>query len=125
MADEKGHPSINLPVAFTMLASMSMTIKDVYRYSDRLDTDCDDQDISKQTLMMVDNRPAEIRTLYKDAIYGFFFYLDRVSTKESYMPAVHLATVLLKMYSDLEAYYFDNHKGNKAVNLTEDKKNIH
>ena len=34
VADEKGHPIINLPVAFTMLASMSMTIKDVYRYSE-------------------------------------------------------------------------------------------
>ena len=75
--------------------------------------------------MMVDNRPAEIRALYKDAIYDFFFYLDRVFTKECYMPAVHLATVLLKMYSDLEAYYYDNHKGPKAVNLAEEKKNTH
>ena len=83
MADEKGHPSINLPVAFTMLASMTMTVKDVYRFSAKLDTDCDDDDISKQTLMMVDNRPAEIRAIYKDAIYVFFFYLDRVFTQES------------------------------------------
>ena len=41
------------------------------------------------------------------------------------MPPAHLATVLLKMYSDLEAYYYDNHKGPKAVNLAEEKKNIH
>ena len=75
--------------------------------------------------MMVDIRPAEIRALYKDAIYDFVFYLDREFTKESYMPALHLATVLLKMYSDLEAYYYDNHKGPKAVNLAEEKKNIH
>ena len=71
---------------------------------------------------MVDNRPAEIRALYKDAIYDFFFYLDRVFTKESYIPAVHLATVLLKMYSDLEACYYSKQKGPKAVNLTEEKK---
>ena len=58
---------------------------------------------------MVDNRTAEIRALYKDAIYDFFIYLNREFTKACYMPAVHLATVLLKMYSDLEAYYYDNH----------------
>ena len=72
---------------------------------------------------MVDNRTAEIRALYKEAIYDFFTYLDREFTKESCMPAVHLATVLLKMHSDLEACYHNNHKGPKAVNLTEDKKN--
>ena len=33
VADKKGHPIINLPVAFTMLASMTMTVKDVYRFS--------------------------------------------------------------------------------------------
>ena len=71
---------------------------------------------------MVDNRPAEIRALYKDAIYDFFYYLDRVFTKECYMPAVHLATVLLKMYSDLEACYYGKQKGAKASNLSEEKK---
>ena len=73
--------------------------------------------------MMVDNRTAEIRALYKDAIYDFFFYLDREFTKESCMPTFHLDTVLLKMYSDLEACYYNNHKGPNAVNLTEDRKN--
>ena len=75
--------------------------------------------------MMVDNRTAEIRALYKDAIYDFFYNLDREFVNENCMPAVHLATVLLKMHSDLEACYYNNQKVPKAVNLTEDKKNIH
>ena len=71
---------------------------------------------------MVDNRPAEIRAFYKDAIYDFFYLLRREFTEESCMPAVHLATVLLKMYSDLEACYYGKQKGAKAVNLSEEKK---
>ena len=74
---------------------------------------------------MVDNRPAEIRAFYKDAIYDFYYLVDKEYTKESCMPADHLATVLLKMYSDLEACYYSKQKGPKAVNLTEEKKNIH
>ena len=72
--------------------------------------------------MMVDNRPAEIRAFYKDAIYDFFYLLNKEFTEESCMPAVHLATVLLKMYSDLEACYYSKQKGPKAVNITEEKK---
>ena len=71
---------------------------------------------------MVDNRPAEIRAFYKDAIYDFYCLVDKEYTKESCMPAVHLATVLLKMYSDLEACYYGKQKGAKAVNLSEEKK---
>ena len=49
--------------------------------------------------------------------------MNREYVKDRYMLPAHLATVLLKMHSDLEACYRSKKRGAKAVNLTEDKKN--
>ena len=102
---------------------MTLTVKRVYRFSTNLDTGCDAEDICDQTLLMRDNRTVDVRALYKDAIYDFFFYLDRAYVNDRYMPPAHLATVLLKMHSDLLANYHSKKKGPKAVYLTDDKKN--
>ena len=73
--------------------------------------------------MMVDNRILDIRALYKTAIYDFLYtYLPKNYIEDRYMPHAHLATVLLKMYKELESLYHEKKKGPKAINLSAEKK---
>ena len=68
--DINGCPRWNLKA----IGSRTFTVKDVYRYSHKLETACAHPDINHQTLTMVDNRTSEIRSLYKCAIYQFIHY---------------------------------------------------
>ena len=72
-----GRPRWNLTAVIALIASRTFTVKDVYRYSHKLETACADPDINHQALMMVDNRTSEIRSLYKVAIYEFLEWMEK------------------------------------------------
>ena len=75
--DINGCPRWNLKAVIALIASRTFTVKDVYRYSHKLETACADPDINHQALMMVDNRTSEIRSLYKVAIYEFLEWMEK------------------------------------------------
>ena len=104
--DDSGITRINVKPAFALIASLTLTIKDVYRFSSELVLGVDSDDPGEQELQMVDCRTADTRSVYKMAILEFIFeYLPKTWMEEYCIPAAHLATVLLQLFKDREAMW--------------------
>ena len=59
--EEKGKTHLNREVAFALVASLTLTIKDVFRFSSSLDLAVDTESPGEQLLQMVDCRFSDIR----------------------------------------------------------------
>ena len=72
-----GRPRWNLKAAIALIGSRTFTVKDVFRFSHKLETASDDPDINHQALSMTDNRTSETRSIYKLAIFNFIDWLEK------------------------------------------------
>jgi hypothetical protein len=86
--------------AFAIVAALTLTLKDVFRFAERLTLASDHGALGEQTLEMLDCRSFEVRHLYKDAIYDFLLtFLAREWVGTFRFPHEHIASVLLHLYN--------------------------
>jgi hypothetical protein len=58
----------NIVPAFALVAALTLTLKDVYRFAADLEVSCDSENPGEQVLQMSDLRFADMRALYKEAV---------------------------------------------------------
>ena len=68
---KNGLTKFNLDVTGSLIASMTLTIKDVYTFSSTLTLCVDSANLGEQLLQMVDNRLSIARSIYLAAIKKF------------------------------------------------------
>ena len=61
--DIHGRPRWNLTAVMALIGSRTFTVKDVFRFSHKLETASTDPDINHQALMMIDNRTPDTRSI--------------------------------------------------------------
>ena len=122
VTDASGTTRINLPAAFGLVASLTLTVRDVFRFAEQLDLGADSDEPGEQALQMVDSRFSETRALYKKAIEQFLTEtLPKNWVEEYCIPVAHLATVLLQLYKDREAAWQSCKKGKPVKTLFAEK----
>jgi hypothetical protein len=120
--DATGTTLINLPAAFALVAALTLTARDVFRFAEQLDLGADSDVPGEQSLQMVDSRFSDTRALYKLAILKFLQEtLPKNWVKEFCIPLPHIATVLLQLYKDREASWQSCKKGKPAKTLFAEK----
>jgi hypothetical protein len=120
--DATGKTILNPIPAFALIASLTLTVKDVYKFAEQLDLGAGFDVPGEQMLQMVDSRFSDTRAIYKLAILTFIHEtLPKTYMTELCIPAAHLATVLLQLYKDREALWKSCVKGKPAKTLNADK----
>ena len=125
MQDKSGKPRFNKTTAFELVASLQLTMKDVFRFSVELNPACDDDDDDprEHVLQMVDCRNSETRALYRRAALEFLEeYLPNTYIKDNHIPFWHLGTVLQRLYDDREAAIDSCNTGKDPLTLTQIEK---
>ena len=96
ITDEFGKTRFNMVPAFALVASLTLTLKDVYRFAVDFEVTCDSANPGEQVLQMSDHRFADMRALYNVAVVLEFLkeYLPKQYINDHQIPVAHLATVL-------------------------------
>lgn len=114
--------------AFTLVASLTLTVKDVHRFSVGLELGCDLDDPGEQKLQMSDFRYSDTRSLCKMAVIEFLLkFLPRKCIKDHQISIASPATVLFQLYKDREATWESCKEGNDHLTLTplDEAKTLH
>jgi hypothetical protein len=109
--------------AFALVASLTLTLKDVYRFAVDFEVTCDSENPGEQVLQMSDHRFADMRALYRGAVLEFLKeYLPKQYIHDHQIPFAHLATVLLKLHKDRETAWESCKEGKDPLTLTQAQK---
>jgi hypothetical protein len=101
-----GKKRFNMTAAIALVASLTLIMKDVFRFSVDLNPSCDDDEVDddvphEQVLQMVDCRSSDTRALYRRAVLEFLEqYLPNTYIEGNHIPIWHLATVLQQLHND-------------------------
>ena len=88
---------------FSLIASLTMTVKDVYRFSETLELEDAFAVAGDQRLKMLDCRTPEMREVYWQEIFTFLnFFIDQTWEREYGISPAHIATVLLHIFNERE-----------------------
>ena len=88
---------------FSLIASLTMTVKDVYRFSETLELEDAFAVAGDQRLKMLDCRTPEMREVYWQEIFAFLnFFIDQTWEREYGISPAHIATVLLHIFNERE-----------------------
>ena len=91
---------LNCNIAAALVAALTLTIKDVFRFAEKLTMSPDTTVVSEQMLVMVDCRSYETRQLYWEASLEFLMgYLHSQWLDAFLLPPEYVATVLLRLYN--------------------------
>jgi hypothetical protein len=121
--DESGKTCFNMVPAFALVASLTLTLKDVYRFAVDFEVTCDSANPGEQVLQMSDHRFADMRALYRVAVLEFLKeYLPKQYIHDHQIPFAHLATVLLKLHKDRETAWESCKEGKDPLTLTQAQK---
>ena len=103
--DEKGS-RLDAGCCVALIASLILTVKDVYKFSESLSLCDDSAPPGEQLLQMTDCRTAETRAIYYAAIRDFMvFTVDQDWINQYAIPAAHMATVLLHIHKERETMW--------------------
>ena len=109
----------NFDVTCALIASMTLTIKDVYTFSSSLTLCVDSANLGEQLLQMVDNRLSIARSIYLAAIKKFHMEdLLNFYIRKHRIPIALLATVLLQVFKNRESSWKECKEGLKAETLS-------
>jgi hypothetical protein len=98
--DASGKTRLNDKVAIALVAALTLTIKDVFRFAEKLTMSSDTNVPSEQMLVMLDCRGYDIRQLYWHATLDFVMtFLPKQWMEVFAIPPEHIATVLLHLYN--------------------------
>ena len=88
---------------FSLIASLTITVRDVYRYSETLELEDAFAVAGDQRLKMLDCRTPEMREVIWQEVFAFLsFFIGQTWEGEYGISAAHIATVLLHIYSERE-----------------------